>query len=381
MTEMLDFEEGRQRAARRRATGAISDFDPSRMALARRLAGLRRTALAEAADVTPAAITQYEKGQARPSLPVVEAMATAMDVSPAFFRAGHPVSSLDASGAHFRSLRSTSALEREKALAFAELVLSVLDAVERYVELPALRVPDFRVSPDLRLAEVAELARMARQALGLEIGPVPHVVRVLESHGVVVVRLDDATRKVDAFSHLQGSRPLVLLNPMKGDKARSRFDAAHELGHLVMHHDIEPGSRLVEEQAHAFAAEFLAPADQISAELPHRLDWNALHGLKRRWGISLKALVVRGHHLGHFSESTYKRGMRQLSVWGLPEPGPLGPIEAPVLLPQAAALVEEEGDTVTWLARETALPPTIVIRVLDAAGSQEQRPVLNLPQG
>lgn len=52
-------------------------------------------------------------------------MADALGVVPDFFRAGHPVAALDTSGAHFRSLRSTSALERDKALAFAELVLAV----------------------------------------------------------------------------------------------------------------------------------------------------------------------------------------------------------------------------------------------------------------
>ena len=378
MTETLDFDEGRQRAVRRRAAGVIGDFDPARLALARRLAGLRRTVLAQAAGVTPAAITQYEKNQSRPTLPVVEAMADALDVSPEFFRAGRPVAALDSSGAHFRSLRSTSALERDKALAFGELALAVLDAVERYVELPPLRLPDFNVSPDLHLAEVAELARKARVAFGVEAGPVPHVVRLLESHGVVVVQLDDATRRVDAFSHLQGSRPLVLLNPLKGDKARGRFDAAHELGHLVMHHDTEPGSRLVEEQAHAFAAEFLAPAEEISSELPRRLDWTVLHALKRRWGISLKALLVRGYHLEHFSESTYKRGLRQLNVWGLPEPGPLGAPESPVLLPRAVALLGEEDDPVTWLSEETGLPSAVIMRVLAAAGSEKERPVLNL---
>lgn len=33
------------------------------------------------------------------------------------------------------------------------------------------------------------------------------------------------------------------------DKARSRFDAAHELGHLLLHHDAEPGSKVIENQA------------------------------------------------------------------------------------------------------------------------------------
>ncbi|WP_101632778.1 ImmA/IrrE family metallo-endopeptidase [Arthrobacter crystallopoietes] len=65
-----------------------------------------------------------------------------------------------------------------------------------------------------------------------------------------------------------------MLSPQKGDKARSRFDAAHELGHLVMHEGIAPGSKLVENQAHAFATDFLMSEEEIIPDLPKRLDWD-----------------------------------------------------------------------------------------------------------
>lgn len=64
-----------------------------------------------------------------------------------------------------------------------------------------------------------------------------------------------------------------------------RFDAAHELGHLVLHPDTEPGSKIVEQQAHAFASEFLMPAAEITHQLPRRIDWPTLHDLKQHWGL------------------------------------------------------------------------------------------------
>jgi len=310
-------------------------------------------------------------------LPVLHGLAEVLGVPPEFFRAGNPVPALASDGAHFRSLRATTSLERETALAFAELALAVFDAVERYVELPAVRVPDLDVPPDLGTSEARNLAREARQAMGLGAGPVPNVVRLLEAYGVAVVQLNEASERVDAFSHQGGRRPVIVLSSLKGDKARRRFDAAHELGHLVMHHDTEPGSRLVEDQAHAFAAEFLAPSDQIGPELPTRLDWPTLHELKRRWGMSLKALVFQSHKLDRFGETTYKRAMKQLSVWGLPEPGPIGPPEAPVLLPRALELLDEP-DTARWLARQTGLPIEIVARIVEAAGGEAPRPAVQL---
>jgi hypothetical protein len=207
---------------------------------------------------------------------------------------------------------------------------------------------------------------------------VPNLVRLLEAHGVLVVRLDhDDLRRVDAFSHHHGHRAVVLLNPAKNDKARSRFDAAHELGHLVVHHDIEAGSRLVENQANAFAAEFLAPAAEIETDLPATIDWPALQKLKRRWGISLKALVMRARTLDRFTDATYQRAMRQLAGFGLPEPGPLGPPEVPVLLPRAMDLLGGPA-ALRRVAADAGLPVAVVERVWRAAGGDDQRPAVVL---
>lgn len=378
MSVPLDLSVARRRAADRRAAGVAVDFDPGRLALARRLAGLARTRLADAVGVTAAAVSQYEKGQTRPTLPVVNALAATLGVPVEFFRAGHPVPRLDAGGAHFRSLRSTTAADRDRALAFAELVLAVFAAVEEHVELPATQLPALDVPVDLDAAAITVLAQQARREMGVAPGPVPHVVRLLEAHGVGVVRLDaDADAAgVDGFSHQQGHRPLVLLNRWKQDKARSRFDAAHELGHLLMHPDSDPGSRLLEGQAHGFAAEFLLPAAEIVDALPRRVDWAALHALKRRWGVSLKALVFRAHTLRRFSDGAYQRALRQLASWGRSEPGPLGPVEVPVLLPRATALLGPHA--LTGLAAETGLPLSAVHRVWSAAGGEDSRPVVDL---
>lgn len=383
--DLLDFDGARQRAIERRAAGTAIDFDPTRLALARRLSALPRTKLASAVQVSPAAIGQFEKGQSRPSLPVLSALAEVLQVPVEFFRAGHPIAALPASAAHFRSLRSTTATEREQALAFGELVLSVFAALELSVDLPAVALPELiEIGDVLDDSAVVAAAQHTREAMGVEAGPVPHVVRLLEAHGVAVASLDgDVSDRVDAFSHQQPQhpyptrgqvvRPLVLLNPAKEDKARARFNAAHELGHLVMHHDTEPGSRLAEAQAHAFAAEFLTPAAEIVHQLPTRLDWVQFHDLKRQWGVSLKALVMRAHRLDRLTDHSYRRGMQQLSIWGYPEPGPLGDLEKPVLLPRAVELLGGES-ALPLIAQDAGLPLSEVRRVWAAAGGLDDRP-------
>ena len=350
-------------------------FDPDELTLARKFRGLRKNELAQAVGVTPAALSQYELGQSRPSPAVLARLALALGMPIRFFVLGHP-KPVSPSAAHFRSLRATTQLERDQAIAFGQLAWRLMTGIEKYIELPASRIPhaalparpaDTGDPADPGGADVAAAARRARESMGIGAGPVSHVVRLLEAHGAVVIGLPATSRRVDAFSHWYGSRPVVFLNPMKDDKARSRFDAAHELGHLVLHHDAEPGNRIVENQAHDFAAEFLMPQAEIAGELPRRVDWDRLLEAKRRWGVSLKALVYRAHKLGLFGESAYRSAMVTLARWGDPEPGDLGPRETPVLLIKAIEMLAETGVDLELLARNTGLAADTVQDILRAA--------------
>lgn len=371
-------------ARRRRGQGTDTDFDGTRLALARRLARLPRTHLAREVGLSPTAITQFERGSARPTAPVLASLALRLGVPEDFFRHGRAASALPGGAAHFRSLRATPALSRDQALAFAELAMDVVDVLEQYVDLPAVDLPELDVTDNPTRADIAAAAAAVRTALRVPDGPVAHVVRLLEVHGVVVLRLPtevagrELDRDVDAFSTSSMARPMVLLSPVKDDKARSRFDAAHELGHLVLHHDAEPGNKIVEGQAQSFAAEFLTPAEQVIDDLPRRLDWERLHAAKRRWGVSLKALVYRAHTLGVMSEGSYRRASITLSSQGNPEAGPLGPPESPTLLGAGAALLDQHGTTLEHLAHAARLPYSQVAAVI-SAGS-DPRPRLHLSQ-
>lgn len=119
-------------------------------------------------------------------------------------------------------------------------------------------------------------------------GPAPRGARHHRS------RLNSGGSKLDAFSRWFGERPLVLLWADKEDKARSRFDAAHELGHLVMHSDPDPLDREQERQANMFASTFLMPAEQVAPYLPRRAPtiggWSTVLDSRRHWGVSAKAL-------------------------------------------------------------------------------------------
>ncbi len=350
---------------------AVDTFDPHRLRLARELKGWTKQKLADelkSADqdrsVSPAALSQYENGTSRPGPQVLAQVALTLGMPKQFFEVGRPSVIAESGSAHMRSLRSTTLIERRRALVHASLAWELVVYLEKYVSLPQVNLPHAVLDENVSLDEIENLAASTRRWFEIPDGqPIAHVVRLLESRGVIVVRLPLESRHVDAFCIQLGDRPFVLLSGDKEDKARSRFEAAHELGHLIAHHDIEPGTHVVERQANAFAAAFLMPADTIRSQLPNKLDWPTYIEIKRHWGVSLASLVYRARTLGKISHDMYRRAYTELnsranedgSTWRTSEPGDLGAPEEPQLLGRAVDLLAEVRP-VSAIANALGLP-------------------------
>ncbi|WP_234474546.1 MULTISPECIES: ImmA/IrrE family metallo-endopeptidase [unclassified Streptomyces] len=362
-------------------------FDPARLAQARNLVGMTKRQLADELGVTPAAVSQYEMGTNRPRPDLLPPLAEILDVPLAYFLAGRPHARLDPSAAHFRSLRSTRAYQRAKAVAFTEQVWELTYALEKRVQFPVVDLPGFaggEVHPGTDLpSEPASAARALRVAWGLGTGPIAHLVRRLEAHGIVVVtpQRDEDLRSVDAFSTSHLPRPLIVLTPNRTDDVyRHRFSAAHELGHLILHSDTNPGDITQEREADTFAAEFLTPRESILPELPSRADLHKLSQLRDGWGVSVHSLLYRCRELGLLSDSSASRAYQRLNgLKGQPgfAPDPLAgyPGEQPALLSHAFTLASDHGLTMTELAHELAWSAAQVRRML---GVDEDRPALRL---
>ena len=263
------------------------------------------------------------------------------------------------------SLRSTRQIQRDKAQARAFLMSEIVDVLRRKVKMPLLNLPDdLHVSEsDVREA-IEERAETLRAFWQMASGPVPNMVRLLEANGIIVVRCASDCREVDAFSRWYGGVPLIVLNYDK-PLDRTRFDAAHELAHIVIHADPEAGNGILEGQAHMFAAAFLMPADDIRTHLPKRLLWPVFRQLKRVWGVSVSALLRRAFDLKCLTEATYRRAMMTLAKLGQrtnESAFPLEGVEPAVLLRMAVEVLEAKGYTVQDLARDTRLPASVRAR-------------------
>lgn len=307
---------------------STDSFERMRLRTARELAGLSQAQLARKVDLTPAAISQFESAAARPTAETIELLSTSLDVPSAFF--SEPAS--ESHEGFFRSLRRTSVVDRRRARAIALVAHDLAVAANASGRFSVLDVPSIGgYSLDAPQTEIEQAAAQVRARWSLPTGPAPDIVQLLEGHGVAVIRLPLGTADVDAFSLPFPDHPVVVLGTDKNDRARSRFDAAHELGHLVLHGQQIWGVKEVETQAHQFAAAFLMPADDIRSQLPTTVDWPRLFELKRTWQVSLAALLMRARTLGRMSERTYLSAIKAASArgWRRTEPVPLGQPEQP----------------------------------------------------
>jgi Zn-dependent peptidase ImmA (M78 family) len=278
--------------------------------------------LAEQIGKTPTAVAQYEK-DTRPSPATVAKLALALGQDVGFFMPGPrrdgPVNP------HFRSLRAATQSERFQAIAFAKIQADRFAVLEREFDFPEVDIPEFPVdgtdpSPD---PSPEEAACYVREAWSLGEGPIRHTIRLCENHGILVVFNKEQPESIDAHSFHTDDRPIIVLSPSRDDYYRLRFDVAHELGHLVMHADAPSGGRIVEQQAHRFASEFLAPSAQVRPELPARANWTRLVQLKEHWGMSMAALLYQARYLGVMSDVTYRNAMIRMGTegWRRAEPG------------------------------------------------------------
>ncbi len=351
-------------------------FDGAKLRVAREFRRLSQKALADLTDVSPAAVGQFEKGEAVPSAKTLLSLADTLRFPASYFGNGMADCQPD-TPAFFRSLRSTSVRDRKHARAYVELVRGFVLSLEREVELPANSVPRYPFDPESGDLEMVDrIAAATREEFGLgEYGPIPNVVASIEQRGVVVTRTHFDSEKVDAFSVAYEDRPILVLCSDKNLFDRSRFDAAHELGHLVMHSTDHPDIKKIEQQAHRFAAGFLMPEEGIREELPTRADWAQLVALKRRWGVSIGALLRRAETLGVMTSELYVQALRTMSArgWRTDEPAPLGPPESPRLLHEAVKILEEEGFTIEDLADRASLPRDEIADIIQAAKPTRRR--------
>ncbi len=331
-------------------------FVGARLKEAREARGLTATALSDILGVTKQAVSQYENEQQTPRPEILRTIEQRLNLPPAFFYS--PVEEEpEEDKIFFRSLASATKPARTRMRRRYRWLRRVADYLQEYASFPPVVFPRFETPRDpmeISGEDIEMLASKTREHWGLGEGPISNVVSLLESNGAVVARGMMEAEELDAFSEWREhvETPYVFLGADKHNAFRSRYDAAHELGHLVLHRNVDKKHldnvrthKLIERQAYRFAGAFLLPASSFANDF-YAANLDAFSALKPKWKASVAMMIYRSADLGFVSKEQTRRLWinRTRRGWKFREPLDDDlPIEEPRLLRRAFELLINEG--------------------------------------
>lgn len=274
-------------------------FVRERLVEAREALGISMSALAEAIQVSRQTIHSYENGPHTPSYDVLVKLSTVCGVPPSRFL--KPLAPKTKGTVFFRSLSTSTKGARKRADRCLDKLQEIAAHLATRTALPTVDVPLLGLPSDPRMIEmdsIEDIADNVRRSWGLGDGPISNIVWLMENKGIVVSRVSFDARTLDGLSAWIDERPYVLISE-DVSAVRARFDACHELGHLIMHRNVTDKMRnekgmhqLIESQAHRFAAAFAFPRVSFAREtIPLSLDHFVR--LKSRWRMSVKMMIHR----------------------------------------------------------------------------------------
>jgi Zn-dependent peptidase ImmA (M78 family)/transcriptional regulator with XRE-family HTH domain len=313
-------------------------FEGERLKIARQLRGLTLTELAKKTGISKQSLSLYENSKIAPSCPNMERLATELRFPQVFFsQKDRYRTRTDVT--YFRSLSTTTKIDRTAQSIKLEFVAKMYKALLDYIDFPAINLLDnveFKGTDDefdfvgnaSTQEQIEKITSKLRAHWRVGDAPIANLQFLLEKNGIIVTGFDTEEDKIDAFSqctHVNDNDMFfIALSIGKRPEGRIRFDMAHELGHILLHpwsEDIEMITKeefkAREKQANMFASAFLLPKTTFEADvglyankLTHYLY------LKKKWHMSVQAMVYRTHQLGLITNTQFQYLMRQISQRG-----------------------------------------------------------------
>lgn len=360
-------------------------FNGERLKKARIYRGLTVAELAERVGCQRQTLSMYEISKSQPTdKATVSRLAKELDFPAKYF---YEHSNSFASGTvYFRSLLTTNKKYRTEQIVKMDYLSQIYSLLQDYVAFPEyepLDLPD-NVTPK-------QAAYALRDAWGLGKGPVDNLISVVEQHGILVTSFSTSTNDVDAFSQFIAASDaptyIIAYSSNKTSAARIHFDIAHELGHICLHEwseDIEDISKeefkRKEREANDFAAAFLLPEETFGKDAergPQTITY--YKQLKKKWKVSIAAMIRRSEKLGIISTDDYQNLIRVMQRRGLRKEEPLDDI----LITASPALLRT---SVIMLLQENVFTPTEFMEELSSSyglsiNAAEVEYLLDLPAG
>ncbi|MHA7743899.1 helix-turn-helix domain-containing protein [Priestia aryabhattai] len=329
-----------------------SNFNGDRLKTARLYRSKTISDIATELGVSKQMVSKYENGKSTPSSEMLWQIENTLSFPRSYFFE-HDREMIKVGNTYFRSLASTSKKEQEIQNVKLMYLSKIYRCLAEFIKFPKLNIYELE---DNLMTDVEHASLEIRKHWGIGQEPITNMVRLLEANGIIVATSQTNVSSIDAFTQKQQVNTadyyFVVLGKDKGNKFRRQFDAAHELGHILLHDpylnliEIDKDEhRDMEKEANEFAAALLLPAEEFSKDVQmHPIDLNHYVHLKKKWFVSVSAMTVRAFKLGLISYNQYHYLQRQISKngWRKEEPFDQQAVpSAPVLLKKATKLILE----------------------------------------
>lgn len=345
-------------------------FNGDRLKEALQFRELKMSDLATKTDISRQSLSLYANGDNNPPYENVMKIAKELDFPYDFFMTEDLCTTVT-DNTYFRSQAAATKKTRKAQIIRLEYVAKMYEVLLDYVDFPTLSLPivsELRVANDpLKLEsaeglrEIEEIAAQVRKQWNLGKGPIESMQYELESHGIVVTGFSGVDSTIDAFStriKAEGSDRIFVVALALGEKSMQRltFDMAHELGHILMHawgesnEDVDKDEfNLREKQANIFAGALLLPAESFGKDVaPYATNIDFYRALKKKWGVSMQAMMYRARQLEIITTNQFQYMMRLMSKKGQrkKEPGDiLGRLDGTIFQGAIDLLIDGEYKT------------------------------------
>ncbi|MQB60228.1 helix-turn-helix domain-containing protein [Limosilactobacillus reuteri] len=324
-------------------------FNPQNLTYARIARGFTMKLLSEKSGISRQTISSYESGKSVPRGKSLLKLSQILNFPITFFNA--KMSHLGSEGTFFRSRTSSTKKARDKQKVRLIFSSNIYDLLSEYVNFPNVNIPS-PIEEDLdniTNEKIKKLALLTRKKWGLDNEePINNLTKLIEANGIIISQANLREKKIDAVSKWVADRPFILLTDNRESGVRRRFNIAHELGHILLHSNIESIYELsntdmneLEHQANVFASNLLLP-DQAFIRSVVSTSMEGFIELKKYWKVSIAALIMKARKVELLSENQYLYLNKKLSYnhWRRIEPlDDSIPIETPDLYNAVCKLI------------------------------------------